>query len=257
MVIFLDEALGVGHEAEGTARGILQAGDGEGGAVEIIGVGEGHVAVGEVGFGIAGEGDEAALGVGDGELELLGQTLQVGAGGIFHLQLGPAADEALGGIIDEAAGRENAEFGKNLETIADAESIATAGVVILDGVAEFRLGDELREATGHDVVTVAKAAGKHHELGFFNVGHSGIGDRDDGGGEADELESAGGFGIAVGAGVFEQGRVWHVTVRVDRQSVLVMAKSQGGNRVFLFFVLRGKCCGGVGAGPLIGGEDGR
>ena len=130
------------------------------------------------------------------------------------MQLGPAANETLGGVIDEATGRQDAEFGKNLEAVADAERETTAGVVILDGIAEFRFGHELGEATGHDIIAVTEATGKHYELGLFNVGNRGISDRHDGGGEADELKGAGGFGIAVGAGIFEQSRVWHVTVRV-------------------------------------------
>ena len=66
MVVFLNETFWVGHEPECATGGILQAGDGECGTVEIFRVGESYIAVGEVAFGIAGEGHEAALGVGDG-----------------------------------------------------------------------------------------------------------------------------------------------------------------------------------------------
>jgi len=205
----------------------LESGDGEGGAVEVIGVGKGDIAVGEVGFGITGEGDETAFGMGDGEFELGGKALQVGAGGVFYLQLSPAADEALAGVVDEAAGREDAEFGEDLKAIADAECIAAAGVVVLDGIAKFGLGDELSEASGHHVVAVGKAAGKHHELRFFDLGDGGIGDRDDRGGKADELECAGGFGITVGAWIFQQGGVRHEWLV---ESELVKGKRRGGNR---------------------------
>lgn len=227
VVIFLGEALGVWHEAEGAAGGVLESGDGEGGAVKVFGVGQGDVAVGEVGFGIAGEGDEAAFGMGNGELELGGQALEVGAGGVFDLELGPAADEALAGVVDEAACGQDSEFGEDLEAVADAKGEAAAGVMVLDGIAEFGLGDKLGETTGHDVVAVGKAAGKHYELGFFDLGDGGIGDGDDRGGKADELECAGGFGITVGAWIFQQGGVRHERLV---GSGLVKGKRRRGNR---------------------------
>ena len=205
----------------------MESGDGEGGAVEVIGVGEGDIAVGEVGFGIAGEGDEAAFGMRNGELELGRKALKVGTGAIFYLELGPAANETLAGIVDEAAGRKNAEFGEDLKAVADAESKAAAGVVVLDGIAEFGLGDELGKAAGHHVVAVGEAAGKHHELRFFDLGDGGIGDRNDRGGKADELECAGGFGITVGARIFQQGGVRHEWLV---ECELVKGKRRGGNR---------------------------
>jgi len=135
--------------------------------------------------------------------------LQIRAGRIFHFELRPAADEAFAGVIDKATRGQDAEFGEDLEAIADAESVAAAGVVVLDGVAEFRLRDQLREPAGHDVIAVTEAAGKCHELGFFDIRYGGVGDGDDGGGKAHKLQGTGGFGIAVGAWEFKQSGVRH------------------------------------------------
>ena len=123
------------------------------------------------------------------------------------MQLGQAANEALAGVVDEASSREDAEFGEDLKAVADAEGKAAAGVVVLDGIAEFGLGDELGKAAGHDVVTIGKAARKHHELIFFDPRDRGIGDGLDRGGNANELECAGGFGLLVRSWVMSVGGV--------------------------------------------------
>lgn len=193
--------------------------------------------------------------MGDGQLELGGKALQVGAGGVFHLQLGPAANEALAGVVDEASSREDAEFGEDLKAVADAEGKAAAGVVVLDGVAEFGFGDKLGKAAGHDVVTIGKAARKHHELRFFDLGDGGIGDGDDRGGKANELECAGGFGITVGAWIFQQGGVRHEKLV---GSGLVKGKWRGGNRNLWYFGHRSlvdeRIVGGVGEKFVIGSQ---
>lgn len=208
-MVFLDETLGVRHQAEGTTARVLQAGDGECRTVEIVSVGEGDIAIGEIRFRIAGESDETTFGVSDGQLEGFRKSLEVRTGRIFHFEFCPAANEALAGVVDQATGGQDAEFGENLKAIANAEGEAAASVVILDGIAEFGFSDELREATRHHVVAVAEAARKCHQLGFFNVCYRGVGDGHDRGGEADQLQGAGGFGITIGAGIFEQSGVRH------------------------------------------------
>ena len=149
MVAGLQEALGVGHEAHGSAGGIHEAGDAELGAVVVIGILQGDAAGVEVFLGIAGFADEAAFCVGRGELELLGQILGEGAGGGDFHQLVPHAFEALALVPDEGGLGQDAQLGENLEAVADAEEEAAIGVVLLQGIAQETLGFQLGQAAAH------------------------------------------------------------------------------------------------------------
>ncbi len=52
----------------------------------------------------------------------------------------------------------------DLETIADTEYVTAIGNELLETLTEFVLGDELGNATTHDVVAIAEAAGKDDQL---------------------------------------------------------------------------------------------
>ena len=89
---------------------------------------------------------------------------------------------------------QEAGFGQHLKAVADAENIGAFGGRIRHSAHDRRL---CCHRAGAEIVTIGKAAGKHHELRFFDLGDGGIGDGDDRGGKANELECAGGFGITV------------------------------------------------------------
>ena len=202
-----EEAFRVGHEAEDAAGFVLEAGDAEGGTIHIVGVLERDEAFGEVFLGFAFRGDEASFGVGDGEFEVWGHFREerIVRGGDFEFD--PAALESTAGIIDEGTGGEDADSGEDLEAVADAEDIATRADERFDGIAEAAFRDELGDAACHDVIAVGKAAAEDGELGCLEVVAGDLGDGYDGRGKACGFEGAGGFGVAVGTGEFdEQGR---------------------------------------------------
>jgi hypothetical protein len=71
-------------------------------------------------------------------------------------------------------------------------------------------GDQLGDAAAHDVVSVAKSAGKNNELRGVERGGLQQGGRENLGRESSSLQGAGGFGITVGSGELDEQGVWHV-----------------------------------------------
>ena len=194
----------MGHEAHGAAGGVHETSDAELGAVVVIGILQSHAAGVEVLLGIAGVAHEAAFSVGRGELEVLGQVGGVGAvRGHLH-QLVPHALEALALVPDEGGLGQDTQLRENLEAVADAEQEAAVVEVLLQGIAQETLGFQLGQTAAHHIVTVGEAAGEHDELGLGHVGRGGGGDGLHLGGEAGCIQSACGFHVAVGAGVFEK-----------------------------------------------------
>lgn len=164
MRVLGDEALRVRHEAEDAARVILQAGDLGTGAVHILAVKQRCVAVFDVLFSIARFTDEAAFGMGHWQLEILRQRFQEGAGVSILLERRPTADKAARGVMDQAATWQEVQLSQDLETIANAEHVTASSHELLQAIPKLMLGDELGDATAHDVVAIAEATGEDDQL---------------------------------------------------------------------------------------------
>lgn len=118
MVLAVDETFRVRHEAEDATGFVLESGDGFGAAVEVFSVEEGGATLVHIFGGFGTSGDKAPLGVGDGQLELIGQSIEVGTRAVFF-EMHPAADETSRHVVNEAAGREEVQLRQDLEAIAD------------------------------------------------------------------------------------------------------------------------------------------
>src|SRR5690606_29788267 len=143
VIALAQETLRVGHQSKDATAFVLEGGDAPEAAVHVIGIDQGRGPVLHVGLGFLGRlRDEPALGVGDGKLEFLGQIRQEGTVRGELLQANPLALEAPAGVLDEAAGGEQAELGENLETVADPQQVTALVAELLEGVADLLLGDE-------------------------------------------------------------------------------------------------------------------
>ena len=112
----IDDAFGVGHEAEDAAGGVADSGDGVGGAVGEGGEGGGGIAGGvdvlegdlvvlfEDFENIGGFGDEAAFAVGDGEIEDGAEGRKPFAEFGGDADAGPAVFVSAGGVVGEGGG---------------------------------------------------------------------------------------------------------------------------------------------------------
>lgn len=207
--VFGDEALGVRHQAEDATGVILQTGNLGAGAIHILAIKQGGVAIFDVFFGIARFTHKAAFGMGDRQFEIVRQSFEEGAGVAILFQRGPAADEATCVVMDQAATWQEIELGEDLETIADAEHVTAIRHELLQASAQFMLRDELGDAATHDVVAIAEPAREYDELGAVQRTRLQQGDGQDLRREPGGLKGTGGFQIAVGAGEFDEEGVGH------------------------------------------------
>lgn len=223
----VEVTLRMGHEAEDAAGGVADAGDGILGTVDVVGVADGDLAaVLEPGEDIGAGGDEAALTVGDGELEdigafiggeRLGQALGPdadGGGVVADGQPGidePAADvvlerdflsRGLGGPVAALSAGKEAGLDDDLETVAGGDHDAAAAGGGAELGPEVLLEADGEDAAGGDVIAVGEAAGEAEELEAVEEG--GLGDElvevDELDGGTGEFEGAAHLSIAVGAG---------------------------------------------------------
>jgi hypothetical protein len=207
--VFGDEALGVRHEAEDAAGVILQAGNLGAGAVDVLAIEQGGAAILDILFSIAGLTDESALGVGDGQFEVIGKSFEEGAGVAVLFQRSPAANETASVVVNQAAARQEVQLSEDLEAIADAKHVTAIRHELFQALTELVLGDELGNAAAHDVVAIAEATGKNDELGLVKRGRLQVGDGQDFSGEARSFQGAGGFQVAIGAREFNEKGVGH------------------------------------------------
>jgi len=207
--VFGNEALGVRHEAEHAAGIVLEAGDLGAGAIDVLAIKQGGVAVLDVFFGIAGFTDEAAFSMGHGQFEVVRQGFEEGAGVAVLFQRRPAADETATGVVDQAATWQKIELREDLEAVADAQDITAIGHELLQALTQLVLGDELGDATAHDVIAIAEATGENDELSAIQRCRLQQGHGQDFRAEPGGLKRAGGFQVAVGAGEFDEEGVGH------------------------------------------------
>ena len=141
--------------------------------------------------------------MGGGQFEFIRQALKEGrVFGYFH-QFGPDAFKTFLFIVNQAGVRKNAQFGENLEPVADAQEHASSGMVPLQGIPQEAFRFQLGQAAAGDVVPVAEPAAQDDKLGFCDVFRRSRGDGLDLGGEPCRAQGAFRFHVAVGAGVFQ------------------------------------------------------
>ena len=104
VILTVKKYLGMRHETEAASALILQAGDALEAAVDLVAVSERGRSARKVLGGLGSVfGDETALGVGDGELELRGEMGEEGTRRSEVLQRDPLALEATARVFDETA----------------------------------------------------------------------------------------------------------------------------------------------------------